>query len=76
MFALDDDQAEFDQQNGLLAKLLNDFLNEEKIKAALKVQPKDPGALNRLQQFLMEAVTRMPSNESGRSVSFKTSDQR
>lgn len=52
---LDDDQAEFDQQNGLLAKLLNDFLNEEKIKAALKVQPKDPGGLNRLQQFLMEA---------------------
>ena len=52
---LSDDQAEFDQQNGLLAKLLNDFLNEDAIKAALKTQPANPGGLNRLQQFLLEA---------------------
>jgi len=48
---LDDDQAEFDQQNGLLAKLLNDFLNEEKIKAALKVQPKRSRRSESAQQF-------------------------
>jgi hypothetical protein len=52
---LDENQAEFDQQNGLLAKLLNDFLFEEKIKAALRVQPANPGGLNLLQQFLTEA---------------------
>lgn len=52
---LDESQTEFDQQNGLLAKLLNEFLNEEKIQAALRTQPADPGKLNLLQQFLVEA---------------------
>ena len=52
---LEDNQAEFDQQNGLLAKLLNDFLNEEKIGASLQTQPQNSGGLNLLEQFLLEA---------------------
>jgi hypothetical protein len=52
---LEENQAEFDQQNGLLAKLLNDFLNEAKIKAAIKAQPMPEGGLNRLQRFLLDS---------------------
>ena len=52
---LEENQAEFDQQNGLLAKLLNDFLNEAKITAAIKAQPTPIGGLNRLQQFLLDS---------------------
>ncbi|MBI3850224.1 MAG: hypothetical protein HY298_08030 [Verrucomicrobia bacterium] len=52
---LDESQSEFDQQNGLLAKLLNDSLNEDKIKGTLRAQAPNPGGLNRLQQFFIEA---------------------
>jgi hypothetical protein len=52
---LEENQAEFDQQNGLLAKLTNDFLNESKIKADIKMQPLPDGGLNRLQQLLLES---------------------
>ena len=51
---LEDNQAEFDQQNGLLAKLINDFLNDAQISNALIAQPKNSGSLNHLQQFLIE----------------------
>ena len=52
---LDENQSEFDQQNGLLAKLVVDFLNEVEITKALKV-PKPPnGGLNRLELFLTNA---------------------
>jgi hypothetical protein len=52
---LEENQAEFDQQNGLLEKLLNGFLNEAKIEAATKAQPMPEGSLNRLQRFLLDS---------------------
>lgn len=59
---LEDDQAEFDQQNGLLAKMLNDFINAEEIQTNLRTPPvnpqdpkKAPPPLSLLQQFLIEA---------------------
>ncbi len=52
---LEDNQAEFDQQNGLLAKLMNDFLNDAELQKALINEPaKNARGLDRLQQFLIE----------------------
>jgi hypothetical protein len=52
---LDENQSEFDQQNGLLAKVVVDFLNVDEITKALNV-PKPPGGgLNRLELFLTKA---------------------
>lgn len=53
--ALDDNQAEFDLQNGLLAKLLNDFINQPEIKTAVKCPPPNEGSLNWFHQWLVEA---------------------
>lgn len=52
---LDENQAEFDQQNGLLAKLIVAFLNEPEITKALKIEKQPEGGLNRLEAFLTEA---------------------
>ena len=52
---LEENQAEFDLQSGLLAKLLNDFLNEAKITDAVKAQPTPEGGLIRLQRLLLES---------------------
>jgi hypothetical protein len=49
---LDENQSEFDQQNGLLAKLLVDFLNKEEITKALNTNDPPEGSLNRLELFL------------------------
>jgi hypothetical protein len=51
---LDENQSEFDQQNGLLAKLVVDFLNEDEITKALNVPKPPQGGLNRLQLFLTD----------------------
>lgn len=51
---LDENQAEFDQQNGLLAKLIIDFLNVAAITKELKTDPPD-GSLNRLECFFTNA---------------------
>ena len=52
---LDENQAEFDQQNGLLAKLVIDFLNVNEITKALKLKEPPQGGLNRLELFLTDA---------------------
>jgi hypothetical protein len=52
---LDENQSEFDQQNGLLAKVMVDFLNATDITAALKTNDVPDGSLNRLQLLLMES---------------------
>ncbi len=62
---LEENQAEFDQQIALLAKLLNDFLNEEKIAAAVKEQRPPVGGLNRLEKFLLESSYTDASREIG-----------
>ncbi len=49
---LDENQAEFDQQNGLLAKLMVDSLNVAEITNELKVDKPPDGSLNRLEIFL------------------------
>jgi hypothetical protein len=49
---LDENQTEFDQQNGLLAKLVVAFLNEAKITEALKQEKLPNGGLNRFELFL------------------------
>ena len=51
---LDENQTEFDQQNGLLTKLIVDFLNEPKITENLKTGKPPIGGLNRLQLLLTE----------------------
>jgi hypothetical protein len=51
---LDENQAEFDQQNGLLAKLLVDFLNEDELANHLQSQNIPKGGLNRLASFLIQ----------------------
>jgi hypothetical protein len=51
---LDENQTEFDHQNGLLAKLVVDFLNVPKITEKLKTEKPPDGGLNRLQLFLTE----------------------
>jgi hypothetical protein len=51
---LDENQTEFDQQNGLLAKLVVDFLNVAKITEALKLEKPPNGGLNRFELFLTE----------------------
>lgn len=52
---LDENQSEFDQQNGLAAKLVVDFLNEGEVTKTLKNGTPPPGGLNRLELFLIEA---------------------
>lgn len=52
---LDENQAEFDQQNGLLAKLLIDFLNVAAITKELKTDEPPDGSLNRLDTFFANA---------------------
>jgi hypothetical protein len=52
---LDENQAEFDQQNGLLGKMMVDFLNVDQITKALKVKDPPDGSLNRLQLFFTDA---------------------
>jgi hypothetical protein len=52
---LTDTQAEFDEQNLLLAKLLNDYLNEAEIVTRLATNPPPNGGLNRFEQWLVEA---------------------
>jgi hypothetical protein len=51
---LDENQAEFDQQNGLLAKLVVDFLNVAEIAGALKAKEPPKSGLNRFELFLTE----------------------
>src|ERR1700693_999150 len=51
---LDENQAEFDQQNGLLAKVVVDFLNVTEITNALKMKEPPDGGLNRLELFLID----------------------
>jgi len=58
---LEENQTEFDQQNGLLAKLVIDFLNVTEITKALKMDKELPGGLNRLERFLTEA--RLPETK-------------
>jgi hypothetical protein len=50
---LDENQTEFDQQNGLLAKLIVDFLNVAEITKALKMKKPPDGGLNRFELFLI-----------------------
>jgi hypothetical protein len=52
---LDENQSEFDQQNGLLAKVMVDFLNVTEITNALKTSDPPEGGLNRLEAFLLES---------------------
>lgn len=52
---LDENQSEFDQQNGLLAKAMVDFLNVTKITDALKTSEPLAGGLNRLEALLTES---------------------
>jgi hypothetical protein len=52
---LDENQSEFDQQNGLLAKAMVDFLNVTEITGALKSTDVPDGGLNRLDAFLIES---------------------
>ena len=52
---LDENQSEFDQQNGLLAKAMVDFLNVTKITDALKTSEPLDGGLNRLEALLTES---------------------
>ena len=49
---LDENQSEFDQQNGLLAKVIVDFVNKERLTAALMEPTPSEGGLNVLQAFL------------------------
>ena len=51
---LDENQSEFDQQNGLLAKVMVDFLNVAEVTTALKTSAPPEGGLNRLAAFLTE----------------------
>lgn len=51
---LDENQSEFDQQNGLAAKLLVDFLNEDELTKMLKSGAPPQGGLNRLELFLVD----------------------
>jgi len=51
---LDENQTEFDHQNGLLAKLIVDFINVTKITEELKTEKPPDGGLNRLQLFLID----------------------
>jgi len=51
---LDENQAEFDQQNGLLAKVMVDFLNVSEITKTLKLKEPPDGGLNRLELFLID----------------------
>lgn len=48
---LEDSQAEFDQQNGTMAKLLCEFLNEKSLRASLREPP--VGSANQLRDFLL-----------------------
>ena len=52
---LDENQSEFDQQNGLLAKLMVDFLNVPELTKALKTSTPPDGGLNRIEAFLSES---------------------
>jgi hypothetical protein len=52
---LDENQSEFDQQNGLLAKVMVDFLNVPELTRALKTSTPPDGGLNRLETFLSES---------------------
>ena len=52
---LDENQAEFDQQNGLLAKLVVDSINIPEITKTLKLEKPPEGGLNRLELFLVSA---------------------
>ena len=52
---LDENQSEFDQQNGLLAKVMVDFLNVTNITNALKTSDPPDRGLNRLEAFLLES---------------------
>jgi hypothetical protein len=52
---LDENQSEFDQQNGLLAKAMVDFLNVTKITDALKTSEPPDGGLNRLEALLTKS---------------------
>jgi hypothetical protein len=52
---LNEDQSEFDQQNGLLAKLVVDSLNVAEITQALNLKDPPNGSLNRLTLFLTNA---------------------
>lgn len=52
---LDENQSEFDQQNGLLAKLMVDFLNVDEITAGLRTTTPLEGGLSRLELFLSTA---------------------
>lgn len=51
---LDENQSEFDQQNGMLAKVIVDFLNATDIKTALKTTDVPDGSLNQLETLLIE----------------------
>jgi hypothetical protein len=52
--SLDENQSEFDQQNGILAKVMVDFLNATRITTALKATDAPDGSLNRLETLLIE----------------------
>lgn len=50
--SLGDEQAEFDEQNVLLAKVLVDFLNEEELEKGAGELPKDAKGIAKLAGFL------------------------
>ena len=50
---LDENQSEFDQQNGLLAKVMVDFLNVANIRNLLKTSDPPDHGLNGLEAFLL-----------------------
>ncbi|HEV2047116.1 MAG TPA: hypothetical protein VGQ95_11020 [Chthoniobacterales bacterium] len=52
---LDENQPEFDQQSGLLAKLIVDFLNVATITKELRMDNLPDGSLNRLERFFTNA---------------------
>jgi hypothetical protein len=54
---LDENQSEFDQQNGLLAKMMVDFLNVANIGNALETSDPPDHGLNGLEAFLLEGST-------------------